>query len=656
MDLNLNSQMKEIKKQRLYDVQDIQKELEELTEDEDEIKQHSPKAQAIWEVKRHIKVGFKRYMCPPVTTLNFYKIGRVLGKGAFGKVNLAIHKLSNKMCAVKSISTKKTSIESAWMRLKNEIFLLKHTRHPSIVKLFEALDSDGHHLMFMELCTGGDLLQFVRRRRRLPEAMAKYFMRQVMTAIGYCHLKCIVHRDIKLENVLLNNLGQIKLCDFGVSKLVTDEEIEKQCIKESCGTPAYMAPEVVETGNFQEFKNKQQQGGKSKKKDGFKGKKSYGKQCDIWSAGVLLFAMIYGTLPFKGASVREIKEKIVNGKFQLKETVSEEARDLLSGMLQRDVEKRLTVDEVLQAAWFDGTPDPDEVRVFNQSEKALMAKEYFYAENPSYWDKQIEMSANEMDEALFFKTELLNSVEEEGLANESDISAILAPFNSTESEGKGVQDENFLNEVTSMDLLKIKEEQILFGPKALRADITYERSHNRNIDNGVYMDDVDHSDLAKMMGANAEEIASGMNSTMRKEQQRAQLERAKTCMTDSQAFVDATKENEPEVEATYDAKHQERFKFDPLKDYSIGKIDERGNLVRDEDFNDAEGQDANNQTSGERKNNKFCPPFEIKGDVVFMVCRFGYPKEHIMESLVKNEANHVATTYYLLDEDHTRIN
>ena len=541
LDLNLNSDIKEIKKQRLYDVQDIQKELEELTEDEDEIKQHSPKAQAIWEVKRHIKVGFKRYMCPPVTTLNFYKIGRVLGKGAFGKVNLAIHKLSNKMCAVKSISTKKTSIESAWMRHKNEIFLLKHMRHPSIVKLFEALDSEGHHLMFMELCTGGDLLQFVRRRRRLSESMAKYFMRQVMTAIGYCHAKCIIHRDIKLENVLLNNLGQIKLCDFGVSKLVTPEEIEKQSVKESCGTPAYMAPEVVETGFYQEQKNSKTKG---KKNVAFKGKKSYGKQCDIWSAGVLLYAMIYGTLPFKGASVREIKEKIVNGKFQLKETVSEEARDLLSGMLQRDVEKRLTVDEVLKATWFDGTPEHGDIRVFNQSEKALMAKEYFYAENPDYWDRQIEMSANEIDEALFFKTELLNSVEEEGLANESDISAILAPFNSTESEGKGVQDDNFLNEIVSMDLLKIKEEQILFGPKALRADITYERSHNRNIDNGVYMDDVDHADLAKMMGANAEEIASGMNSTMRKEQQRAQLERAKTMMTDSQAFEDAAK-NEP---------------------------------------------------------------------------------------------------------------
>ena len=89
--------------------------------------------------------------------------------------------------------------------------------------------------------------------------------------------------------------------------------------------------------------------------------------------------------------------------------------------------------------------------------------------------------------------------------------------------------------------------------------------------------------------------------------------------------------------ANYEQSKGDRFKFDPQKDYSIGKIDEKGNLV-------------------EEAQNKFCPPFEIKGDVVFMVCRFGYPKEHIMESLVKNEANHVATTYYLLDEDHTKIN
>ena len=162
-----------------------------------------------------------------------------------------MHKLSNKLCAVKSVNKRNLKTESAFMKLRKEMALMEDLRHPNIVKLYETFQSDNHELMFMELCAGGDLLQFIRKRRKLEESMAKLFMRQIIEAIGYLHAKDIVHRDIKLENILLDNMGTIKICDLGVSHFFEKERDSKgrtkgpKSIMDCCGSPAYMAPEVI---------------------------------------------------------------------------------------------------------------------------------------------------------------------------------------------------------------------------------------------------------------------------------------------------------------------------------------------------------------------------------------------------------------------------
>ena len=204
----------------------------------------------VWRIKRMIKMNLKRYFCPPVTTLEMYKIGRVLGKGAYGKVNIALQKLSKKLCAVKSINLSKIKTDSAIKKITNEKELLRDLRHPSIVKLYESIRDDhyGYELLFMELCTGGDMLHYLRRRRRLEENVAKLFMKQLITGLGYLHSKNIAHRDIKLENVLLSNLGKLKICDLGVSGLMTTKMKNGRGFTDCCGTPAYMAPEVIQVG------------------------------------------------------------------------------------------------------------------------------------------------------------------------------------------------------------------------------------------------------------------------------------------------------------------------------------------------------------------------------------------------------------------------
>ena len=170
-----------------------------------------------------------------------YRIGRVLGRGAYGKVNLAAQKLSKKLCAVKSINmsklranlTRKQEERDVIPRIRTEKEILTRINHPNIVKLYESITYENHdnrknydfqetrkttyELLFMEICTGGSLLHYLRRRRRLDERIAKLFMKQIIEALGYLHCENVVHRDIKLENILLSNLGEIKLCDFGVS-------------------------------------------------------------------------------------------------------------------------------------------------------------------------------------------------------------------------------------------------------------------------------------------------------------------------------------------------------------------------------------------------------------------------------------------------------
>lgn len=187
-------------------------------------------------------MAFKRDLAPPLSVVEFYSIGRVLGKGAYGKVNLALQKLTRRLCAVKSINKALTSDKSTFLKLHNEMFIHKQLRHNNVCMLFETIETPTHNLLFLELCRGGDLLHYVRRRRRIDEDVAKVIFKQIVLGIQYIHSKNIIHRDIKLENILIDNLGVVKICDFGVSKLLENKDSKAT---ECCGTPSYMAPEVV---------------------------------------------------------------------------------------------------------------------------------------------------------------------------------------------------------------------------------------------------------------------------------------------------------------------------------------------------------------------------------------------------------------------------
>jgi NUAK family SNF1-like kinase len=162
--------------------------------------------------------------------------------------------------------------------VRQEVQILQRTRHVNVVKLYETFESNKHGIFVMELCCGGDLLNYVRKRRRLKESVAKFIFKQIIEGIAHIHSKNILHRDIKLDNILIDGKGNVKIGDFGVSKTVNPGDV----LKEQCGTPAYIAPEILEDRGYK------------------------GSTVDMWSVGVVLFAMLYGSVPFKANNMEEL--------------------------------------------------------------------------------------------------------------------------------------------------------------------------------------------------------------------------------------------------------------------------------------------------------------------------------------------------------------
>lgn len=269
------------------------------------------------------KQYFRKYNKIPATSLEFYRYVKVIGKGAFGIATLGIHKLTGKHVAIKTI--KKSYIKDEYSRRKvfQEIFILKKIRHSNIIRLLEVFESQKHILLVMEYANGGDLLHFVRNVGKLPEYDTKHIFRQILYGLAHCHCRSVMHRDIKLDNILLDSNSNIKICDFGIAKIIS----RGVKVKEQCGTPAYMAPEIMNEDGYETF------------------------YPDFWSLGVLLYAMLFGTVPFKANNMEELHMLIKRGEFDFPPEASPEAKNLISGLIVVNPKKRLTLPEILSHAW-----------------------------------------------------------------------------------------------------------------------------------------------------------------------------------------------------------------------------------------------------------------------------------------------------------------
>ncbi|KAL0248329.1 hypothetical protein GEMRC1_003565 [Eukaryota sp. GEM-RC1] len=255
-----------------------------------------------------------------------YKIGQILGEGTFGHVKLAEHALTGHKVAVKILSKRKIRSLRMDEKVKREIRILKLFDHPHITKLYEVIDGWGEIYMILEFVPGGELFDLISRNGPFKENDVRHYFQQIISAVDYCHRNLIVHRDLKPENILLDAESNIKIADFGLSNLMADGNF----LLTSCGSPNYAAPEVIS------------------------GQPYVGPAVDVWSIGVILYAMLFGRLPFDDRNIQVLFTKIKSGRFFFPSniTVPDSLKDLIRGMLIVDPLQRASIDDIKSHEWF----------------------------------------------------------------------------------------------------------------------------------------------------------------------------------------------------------------------------------------------------------------------------------------------------------------
>ena len=388
------------------------------------------------QVSSYIKDFYNNSNTYPKTEINFYEYGRVLGKGAFGKVNLALHLASGRLVAIKSFNKSKILSRRAKFKIKNEIEVLSKLRNDFCTQIYDFFETEKHILIVMEYVCG-DLLSFIRKRGKISENSSKIIFKQLIKGLQYIHNKKIVHRDIKLDNILIDLTNTVKICDFGVSRILRSGDI----MYEHCGTPAYISPEIFENKGY------------------------FGYGCDVWSAGVTLYYMLAGEQPFKGEKIDEIKENILKGNFKLIKNISKEANNLLVKMLEPDPKNRISIEQILKHPWLKGIDikNRKNLNIFSNNEKCLLSK---------YDVNYLSSPKEELIENFSLKNLDTKEDKEEKGDTKSDI---LAPYNSVNKE----PDKYLYKEI------KIENDICRFNGKVQLSNIQYELSNNQEFDNGV---------------------------------------------------------------------------------------------------------------------------------------------------------------------------
>ncbi|KAJ4719189.1 Non-specific serine/threonine protein kinase [Melia azedarach] len=255
-----------------------------------------------------------------------YELGKLLGCGAFAKVYHGRDLRNGQSVAVKVINKKKITTSNLAANIKREISIMRRLNHPHIVKLYEVLATKTKIYFVMEFVKGGELFAKVAKGRFSEDLSRRYFQ-QLISAVGYCHSRGVFHRDLKPENLLVDENGNLKVSDFGLSA-VRDQIRTDGLLHTLCGTPAYVAPEILS-------------------------KKGYdGAKVDVWSCGVILFVLTAGYLPFNDPNLMNMYKKIYKGEFRCPRWMSNDLKRFLSRLLDTNPDTRITIDQILKDPWF----------------------------------------------------------------------------------------------------------------------------------------------------------------------------------------------------------------------------------------------------------------------------------------------------------------
>ncbi|KAM6929012.1 NUAK family SNF1-like kinase 1 [Lycodopsis pacificus] len=270
-------------------------------------------AEAAMEVKKHQHKHNLKHR---------YEVMETLGRGTYGKVKKAVERASLRTVAIKSIRKEHITDDLDRIHIQREIEITASLRHSNIIRFHEVFESRDKIVIVMEFASRGELYDYIQERRRLPESEARSIFRQITSAVHYCHKNGVVHRDLKLENILLDQDFNVKLADFGLSN-----HFQRGALLQTyCGSPLYAAPEIV------------------------KGLPYQGPEVDCWALGVLLYALVYSSMPFDGASHASLTEQISQGRYRRPHPPSD-ACALIDWLLAVRVDERATIEDVANHWW-----------------------------------------------------------------------------------------------------------------------------------------------------------------------------------------------------------------------------------------------------------------------------------------------------------------
>ena len=259
--------------------------------------------------------------------INQYQLKEMIGEGMFGKVKLAIHLITNEKVAIKIFDKGKIKSSKESQYIEREISILKKLYHYNTIKLFNIIQNNDYIFLIQEYIPGKELLNYIEKNDNLSEKDICKIYQQLISGIEYMHEIGIAHRDLKLENILLNNKKDIKIIDFGLSN--SYDKNSDELLHSSCGSPCYAAPEMI------------------------KGIEYRGINTDIWSSGIILYLMLCKSFPFNDKNNSKLYKKILSGKFNIPNNLSNEAKDLLINLLKVNPEERIKINEIKNHPWFN---------------------------------------------------------------------------------------------------------------------------------------------------------------------------------------------------------------------------------------------------------------------------------------------------------------
>ncbi|KAL8487798.1 hypothetical protein ACS0TY_024207 [Phlomoides rotata] len=260
-----------------------------------------------------------------------YEVGRTIGEGTFAKVKFAQNTETGESVAMKVLDRSTIIKHKMVDQIKREISIMKRVRHPYVVRLHEVIASRTKIYIILEFITGGELFDKIVHHGRLSEAESRRYFQQLIDGVDYCHSKGVYHRDLKPENLLLDSQGNLKISDFGLSALPGEGV---SLLRTTCGTPNYVAPEVLSHKGYN------------------------GALADIWSCGVILYVLMAGYLPFDELDLTTLYGKIDNAEFSCPSWFPVGAKSLIHRILDPNPETRIRIEEIRNDEWFKKNYNP----------------------------------------------------------------------------------------------------------------------------------------------------------------------------------------------------------------------------------------------------------------------------------------------------------